>query len=312
MLNITQMHSKMRKWSALGLNQRGAGLFVILSLVVIVGLFIVLRFIPIGMTFQLSFHRWTLMSPERPFVGLTNYSRLLSDFRYRNALMNSLLFAFVVGPTSIALGLGLAMLLDRPLRFRAVFETLFFLPSVLPMVPIAMAWRWIYDPSYGVLNFILRCLGLPAVGWLTDPNVALYSVMIVVIWQNVGFNMMVLLVGLRGIPQDYIDAASVDGAQRWSLFIRIKLPLIMPLVLYLMVMNAIEALKVFAPVYVLTFGAQAALGTTTRVVALEIYQNAFRYFKMGYASAQAVVFLLIVLILSLLIFKAMRRTRYEY
>lgn len=285
--------------------------FAYVSILVIFAFFVVLRIVPIMMTFFLSFHKWSLINPAKPFVGLQNYQHLFSDSSFHSALSNTLLFAGLGVVIVIILALLLAVILERPLRFGAFFETILFLPIVIPMVPVSLVWKWIYDPTYGSLNYMLKTFGLPPQGWLTNEHLAIFSILFVVIWQRIGYNMVILLVALRGLPKQLLEAAQIDGASGWRLFRLIKLPLIKPIIFYLIVMNSIELLRVFTPVYVMTFGSQAAPSSAVKVLAFDIYQNAFRFFKAGYASAEAMVLFVLILIISLLQFKVLRGGTYD-
>jgi multiple sugar transport system permease protein len=183
-----------------------------------------------------------------------------------------------------------------------VFETMYFLPYVIAVVPAALSWKFIYDPTNGVLNYILGVFGMAKQAWLINEKLALGSIIVMSIWQRIGYNMVIFTVGLGGIPKDYYEAARVDGASYLQIFKKITLPLLMPVTMYLFIMNTIEAFNIFTPVYVMTTGTQSAPGSVIKVLVLEIYQNAFRFFKMGYASAQSVCLFAIVLVVSLLQF----------
>jgi multiple sugar transport system permease protein len=177
---------------------------------------------------------------------------------------------------------------------------------ITPMVPMAIAWKWIFDARIGILNYLLSWFGIPAVGWLTSPNVAIWSIIIMSVWKVLGYNMVLLLVGLKNIPASLYEAAAIDGAFGWRLFRRITLPLLRPILLFVIVVSTINAYNVFTQVYVMTQGSQAAPGAQLRVLVTDIYQNGFQFFKMGYASAEAVVLTLIILALTLVQFKVIR------
>ncbi len=174
------------------------------------------------------------------------------------------------------------------------------------MVPMAIAWKWIYDPMYGILNYVLSLFGIPRVGWLVYPETALWAIIAMSIWKVIGYNMVLFLVGIKNIPSDYYEAAAIDGANSWNLFWRITLPLLKPILLYVLVTSMINAFNVFTQVYVMTTGTQAAPARTLRVLIFDIYENGFRYFRMGYASAEAVILTFLVLGLTLIQFRLMR------
>jgi len=280
--------------------------FCYLGLLPVLVIYWVLRLEPIGRTFVLSFYDWHLIRPLKPFVGLANYRDLLQDENFLLALRNTTLFALFVVGASVVLGLALAVVLAGKLRFTAAYQAIYFLPVITPMVPMAIAWKWIFDARYGILNYLLSWLGVPPVGWLTSPDVAMWSIILMSVWKVLGYNMVLLLVGLKSIPTTYYEAASLDGAAGWRMFWRITLPLLRPILLFVIVISTINAYNVFTQVYVMTQGSQAAPGAPVRVLVFDIYQNGFQFFKMGYASAEAVVLTLIVLALTLIQFRVIR------
>jgi len=274
--------------------------FCYLGLLPVFAIYWVLRLEPIGRTFVLSFYDWHLIRPLKPFVGLANYQELLRDENFLLALRNTTLFAVFVVGISVVLGLALAVLLAGKLRFTAAYQAIYFLPVITPMVPMAIAWKWIFDARHGILNYVLSGFGVRPIGWLTSPDVAMWAIIIMSVWKVLGYNIVLLLVGLKSIPRHYYEAASIDGAAGWTMFRRITLPLLRPILLFVVVISTINAYNVFTQVYVMTQGSQAAPGAPLRVLVFDIYQNGFQFFKMGYASAEAVVLTLIVLALTLI------------
>lgn len=280
--------------------------FCYLGLLPVLVIYWVLRLEPIGRTFVLSFYDWHLIRPIKPFVGLANYRELLQDENFLLALRNTTLFAVFVVAASVVLGLALAVVLAGKLRFGAAYQAIYFLPVITPMVPMAIAWKWIFDARHGILNYGLSWFGVQPVGWLTSPDVAMWSIILMSVWKVLGYNMVLLLVGLKSIPALYYEAASLDGAGGWRMFWRITLPLLRPILLFVVVISTINAYNVFTQVYVMTQGSQAAPGAPLRVLVFDIYQNGFQFFKMGYASAEAVVLTLIVLALTLIQLRVIR------
>ena len=280
--------------------------FCYLGLLPILVIYWVLRLEPIARTFILSFYDWHLIRPLKPFVGLSNYRDLLQDDNFLLALKNTTLFAVFVVGVSVVLGLALAVLLAGNLRLTATYQAIYFLPVIIPMVPMAIAWKWIFDARYGILNYVLSWFGVQPIGWLTSPDVAMWAIIIMSVWKVLGYNMVLLLVGLKNIPAVYYEAASIDGAAGWAMFRRITLPLLKPILLFVVVISTINAYNVFTQVYVMTTGSQAAPGAPLRVLVFDIYQNGFQFFKMGYASAEAVVLTLIILALTLIQFRVIR------
>lgn len=280
--------------------------YALLVMIPIFLLYLVLRIIPILGTFYLSLFDWNLIKPHRPFVGLKNFINIAGDKSFWLAFSNTMIFTVFVVVISVLLALILALALKKKTRIGGLYEFAYFLPVVIPMVPVSIIWKWMYDKTYGIINYLLTSLGLTAVGWLTDPNIALISIIIMSIWKVLGYYMVLFLVGLRNIPEQYYEAAVVDGANSWQVFRNITFPLLKRMTLYVSVIATIQALNVFTQVYVMTTGSQGAPLASVRVLVYEIYQNGFRYFKMGYASAQVIVLFAIVLTISLIQFKLLR------
>lgn len=280
--------------------------FVAMVLLPILSLYVLIRIYPIFETFRMSFFRWPLIRPVKTFIGLENYAELLVDPNFRTALWNTTLFAVVTVVVGLFISLMLALALEKKLRFHAVYETVYFMPVVTNMVAVSVVWMWIYDPTSGLFNWILQSVGLPRVGWLTNPDIALWSIMLMSIWKALGFNMVLLLVGLRGLNPDLTDAAAIDGANSYQTFRFVRLPLLKPILLYVTVTSFIQAYNVFTQVYVMTNSPQGTSGSEIRVLVYDIYLNAFSFFKMGYASAEATLFFLVVLFITLLQFVLLR------
>jgi len=280
--------------------------YALLVMIPIFLLYLVLRIIPILGTFYLSLFDWNLIKPRRPFIGLKNFINIAGDKSFWLAFSNTMIFTVFVVVISVLLALILALALKKKTRIGGLYEFAYFLPVVIPMVPVSIIWKWMYDKTYGIINYLLTSLGLTAVGWLTDPNIALISIIIMSIWKVLGYYMVLFLVGLRNIPEQYYEAAVVDGANSWQVFRSITFPLLKRMTLYVSVIATIQALNVFTQVYVMTTGSQGAPLASVRVLVYEIYQNGFRYFKMGYASAQVIVLFAIVLTISLIQFKLLR------
>lgn len=265
-------------------------------------LYVFLRIIPIVMSFSMSFFKWDLINPQKPFVGLANYKKLVNDSNFLLSLKNTLVFAFFVVLLSLGISLAMALALQRKFRGKGLFESIFFMPYVIAVVPAALSWKFIFDPTNGVLNYILGWFGVAPHAWLINDATALGAIVVMTIWQRIGYNLVIFSVGLGEIPKDYYEAARVDGASSLDIFTKITMPLLLPIVVYLTIINTIEAFNVFTQVFVMTTGTQSAPASAVKVLVMDIYQNAFRFFQMGYASAESVVLFLIVLIVSLLQF----------
>jgi multiple sugar transport system permease protein len=269
-------------------------------------LFVVLRVIPIARTFVYSLFNSSVVNPMQNFVGLGNYLQLPLDINFKTALGNTLMFAAGTVVLSVAGGLVLALMVNIRSRLTPLFETIYFLPVITPMVPAAIIWKWIYDPQYGLLNYFISLFGAKQVGWLIYPEIALWAIVIVQVWKVLGYNMIIFLVGLRNIPEVYHEAAAIDGANRFGVLRHITMPLLRPILLFVVVITTINSFNVFTAVYVMTQGIQGTSGATVTVLVYDIWENAFRFWHAGYASAEAVVLFIIVLVLTLVQFRVIR------
>ena len=287
--------------------RRNKAYFIMAVFLPVVFLFLVVRVIPIISTLALSFTNYNLQRPITKFVGLENFIRLFSDDIFHTSFRNSLQFVLVALPAEIILGLAIALMLNSELRAEGYFQTLFFIPYILPMVPAAIIWQWIYAPgNFGLANFFLEQLGFHRVGWLIDSKVALNAIIAMHVWKNLGFFIVIFLVGLKDIPPDFRDASRVDGATAWQRIWRIELPIIRPVILFTSVMASIWALSAFTEVYIMTQGTDASTGVEISVLVFQIYVEGFRYFRMGYSSAICLVLFIVSLLLVLIQFRLFR------
>ena len=275
-------------------------LFLVPSLVGVVGFLLV----PVVLVCGISLYRWDMVSPAR-WVGLDNYRSILTDPAFGRCLAVSASFVLLVIPVQVTLGLGVALLLDRRLPGSAVFRTVFVVPWITAPLALGVVWKWIFDPSDGALNALLG----HRVEWLTNPDLALPAVASVTIWTNVGYVALFFLAGLAGIPEQYHEAARIDGAGPWQVFWRITLPLLRPTTFFVTVTGVISSFQVFDTVYAMTQGGPAG---RTDVIASVIYKQAFTEFRMGRAAAMSVV--LFVLLITVTVAQQgyfRRRTTYE-
>ena len=257
-------------------------------------------FIPIVYTLILSFTDYNLFRFD--WIGLKNYRRMLSDEILLKSIWNT--FRFAVGTIfpSMAVGLIFAELLNRAVRYAPFFRTMVFIPNIISVTAAALAWSYILDSSdYGIANRILIFLGGTPKKWLLDVQFAMSSVIVMSVWVGIGFNMLVYMAGLQGIPVSLYEAADIDGAGRIRTFFSITAPLLKPTTFFLLVMSCIRSFQVFGQVYIMTGG--GPLNTTTTIVH-QIFQNGFQAYRMGYASAQSVFLLLTILIITLINFKS--------
>jgi multiple sugar transport system permease protein len=228
-------------------------------------------------------------------VGYENYARLLHDPLFWVALRNTAYFVFVAGPLSIAVSLGAALLVTaRLVRAKTVFRTVFFLPVVTTLIAIAVVWRYVYHPRFGLLNYALAACGVEPIDWLGDPHWAMPAIILMAVWKNFGFNMVVFIAGLQSIPERLYEAASIDGAGAARQFRHVTVPMLAPTLLFVAVITAIGYFQLFAEPYVMTQGGPAH---ATLSIVLLMYREGFRWWNMGYAAA--VAFALFALILAL-------------
>ncbi len=280
--------------------------FCYTTLLPILAVYTFIRIIPIIRSFWLSLTNTKISGVASAFVGLSNFEQLLRDDLFLVSMRNTALFAFGTVAGSVIIGLALAVVLAAGLRGSPWFEAIYFIPVITPWVPVSIAWKWIYDPSVGLLNHLTSLIGMEPRGWLVYPDTALAAIIVMGIWKTIGYNMVIFLVGIRGIPLEYYEAASMDGASFRQSFSHITMPLLRPITLFVLVVSTINAFNVFTPVYVMTTGSQGAPGSSVRVLVMDMYENAFRFFRLGYASAEAVVLFLIILVFTLLQFRIMR------
>ncbi len=280
-----------------------------ISLIPILGLLVLFSLLPIGIVSWLSFHRYNQLAPTSPWIGLANYEFAFQiDPFFRNALENTLKYAIVAVPVNIVLSLPIALGLNQIKRFRAVFRTAFFMPVVASAVAVSLLWTTIYDPQAGWLNAFLNQIGLSSQPWLGDPDLALWAVLAAAVWQDLGYNILVFLAGLQGIPDDFYDAAKVDGAGPWHRFRGITLPLLQRTTVFVLVLTMISYLQEFTHIQVMTGGGPIRSSET---LVLYIYGKGFQDLQMGYASAMSIVLMGIILLITLVQLRLLR-SRWEY
>jgi ABC-type sugar transport system permease subunit len=283
--------------------------FVAAALIPIGLLFLTFAVAPVVIAIGLSFFRYNALAPDKPFIGLTNYSfAFAQDPLFINALGNTLKYAAVAVPLNIVLALPIAVALNSVTRFRAAFRSAFFLPAISSAVAVGLIWRVIYDPQAGWLNAALEAIGLDGHNWLTQPTTALWAVMGAAVWQDLGYNVLILLAGLQTIPTDFYDAAKVDGAGPVRRFFGITLPLLSRTMLFVLVLTAISYMQQFTHVAVMTQGGPVR---STETLVWYIYQKGFTELRMGYAAAMSIVLMLLVLAITLTHLRLLR-TRWEY
>jgi multiple sugar transport system permease protein len=268
--------------------------------------FIIFYLLTIGFSFYLSFHEWNILEPEKPFVGLENYARMLSDRDFHTAVGNTLIYTAFTVPLTMFAGLSVALLLNNKIRFRGLFRALYFLPNITPLVVSGIIWKWIYQGDYGLLNYYLLQLGLierPLL-WLSDPNLAMPAVIIMSVWGGAGYHMVIYLAGLQAVPEEFYDAAKVDGADSFQRFLYITAPLLTPTSMFLFITTAIASFQIFTQIYVMTNGGPLHRTTT---IGYYLYERAFKFFDMGYAAAMSYALFAMILVFTLIQLRVMRR-----
>ena len=265
--------------------------------------FIVFMLFPILFAFYIMLTDWNL-SRAPQFIGLANFETMVNDRLFWKTLGNSFYYTFVAVPTGIFIAFWLALALNRKMRGIIFFRTVYFLPQITLTVAAATIWRWIYQPELGLINYMLDLIGIDGPNWIHDTRWAMPAVIIMSNWQGIGFAMLILLAGLQGIPEEYYEAASIDGASSWQRMRYVTLPLLSPAIFFVVVTSLIGAFQAFDQFFVLTQGGPA---DATTPLTLYIFNNAFKFFKMGYGAALAAVLFVIILIITIAQWQLARR-----
>ncbi|HJU87811.1 MAG TPA: sugar ABC transporter permease [Gemmatimonadaceae bacterium] len=239
------------------------------------------------------------------FVGFDNYARLIQTPLFWTALKNTFYFALIGGPLTVLVSLGAALLVNaRLVRFRSFFRTIYFVPFVTTLVAVAIVWRYLYHPDYGLINYALGFIGIGPIDWLGDPTWAMPAIILLAVWKNFGYNMLIFIAGLQSIPGELYEAANLDGATGWQRFWHITLPMLGPTMLFVGVVTMIGFFQLFAEPYVMTQG--GPLKSTTSLV-LFMYEEGFRWWRMGFAASIAFVLFVIILAATLLQLRLQKR-----
>jgi len=261
---------------------------------------------PVLAALAISFTSWDLLSAPR-WIGLANYQEMIGDRLFQIALKNTVYFTAVSVPVTLLLALGLASLMNRKLRGISVLRAVYFFPVTASIVAVSLLWAWMYTPDFGIINYLLSLLGLPKVKWLVDPTMAMPSVIIMSVWRGLGFNIVIFLAGLQSIPRDLYEAAELDGAQGWSQFRDITVPLLTPTIFFATIMALIASFQVFEQTYIMT---QGGPGNATLTLVYQIFLNGFTYLRMGYASALS--FVLFAILFAITIVQVRLQTRWVH
>ncbi len=268
---------------------------------------IIFFFIPFFHTFVLSFQDYSNSLYSANFAGLDNYIKLFKSPVFYKVLFNTFIYLFAAVPVLAIVPLFLAILLNQKIRGITLYKILIYIPVIVSIVVAAIAFKWLFADE-GILNYIVTSLGFQRIGWLTDPNWALYSVIIVTIWKGIGYYMMIYLAALMSVPKELYEACDIDGAGFFRKHLTVTIPHIMPTIALVTTISAISAMKVFAEIYVMTKGGPL---NSSKTIVYYIYERAFENLDLGFASAMAVVLLIIVLALSLVNVLFFERKKYQ-
>jgi multiple sugar transport system permease protein len=266
-------------------------------------------FLPILAAFVISFTDFDIYSLGNwhylRFIGFSNYANLFADATFWQSLRNTVYFVVAGGPLSVAVSLGAALLLNsRLVRFKKVFRLVYFAPVVTTLVAVAIVWRYIYNPRFGLLNYGLHFFGIGPIDWLGDPTWAMPAIIILAVWKNFGYNMLIFIAGLQSIPEELYEAARIDGATPFAQFKSLTLPMLAPTSLFVGLTTMIGYFQLFAEPYVMTQGGPV---NATLSITLLMYQQGFRWWNMGKAAAVAFVLFAIVFLVSAVQLRIQRR-----
>jgi len=283
--------------------KKGDGLSALLFLSPTLIVFTAFILFPVFFSFYLSFQKWNMFSGDTTFVGLDNYIRLFQNEEFWQVLKNTVIYTVGTIPLNMAFSLFIAYILNKKIIGKKFLRTAFFAPVIISPVAAALIWRWLYDPNFGLVNYFIAIFGVDAVNWLNDPSAAMFALIIMGVWKTFGINMVLFSAGLQGIPDSYYEAADIDGAGKMHKFWYITIPMLAPTTFFILVMSMISSFQVFDIVYVLTSG--GPLGST-KVLVFYVYEYAFKFFEMGYASAAAYVLFAILFAVTMLQVKYMK------
>jgi multiple sugar transport system permease protein len=266
--------------------------------------FLIFTALAVVTAFALALTEWDLLVPPK-FIGLNNYIKLMTnDPVFKQVMLNTIYFVGGVVPLDIVCSLGLALLLNRPIRAMPLYRAIYFVPVVTSLIAVAIVWQWLYHTEVGLFNFVLADVGLPKINWLGSTEWAMPAVILMSTWKSMGYYAVIFLAGLQGIPQHLYEAADIDGANSWQKFWRITLPLLSPTMFFVLVISIIQAFQVFGQIFIMTRGGPA---NATSTIVYFIYNQAFVWFRMGYAAAASWVLFAVIFAITLLQTRWQRR-----
>ncbi|TBL68488.1 carbohydrate ABC transporter permease [Paenibacillus thalictri] len=252
----------------------------------------------------LSFFEWNFISPVKKYIGLGNYIQLFQDDEFLESVLHTIHFTVASVILTVVCALLIALALNRTFRGVGILRSVYYSPVVVSMVAAAMVWSSLFDPNFGAINRFLKLFGIQGPGWISDPDWALWSIIIMSVWKMMGYYAVIYLAALQGIPESLYEASSLDGAGRWRTFTSITWPMLLPATLLIGVMGVINSFQVFGQVYIMTQGGPVG---RTNVIVNYLYEKAFHFFEMGYASAIGFVLFAMIFIVTLIQFKFVNR-----
>lgn len=242
-----------------------------------------------------SFFDWNPLNGSQAFIGIDNYVRMINDPLFIESLYNTFYFAIVVVIGRLSLGFLIALALYSITRYQELLRTFYFLPVIMPMVSVALVWEWMYDPRIGLINMFLATFGIVGPNWLSDTSLAMNSVIIMTIWKDLGYAVIIIMAGLLNVPKSQIEAAHIDGAKYWQVVKNVLIPAIKPTLIFVLITSIISYFQAFTQIFIMTEGGP---GSSTTVIAYLIYNSAFNNFEFGYASALATTLFGIIMVIT--------------
>lgn len=302
LLNRIQGGNAVRLSLTYGQQKKWLGFLFSVPALVLLFTFLIL---PVGLAFVYSFMEYNMLNPQgKTFTGLSNYARLFQDAIFFTALKNTLYFSVLVVPLQCAVALGLAILVNKKVKTAVIGRVFFFSPVVTSMVVVAILWTFLYNVDSGLINSALNFFGIPSQPFLLSEGQAMNSIIFMSVWQGAGFQMMIFLAGLKDVPETLYEAADIDGANAWQKFWNVTLPSLKNVTGFVLMITTIQAFRLFIQPYVMTNGGPS---DSTKTLVFMLYENGFQFRDVGYSSAIAVVFFLVVLSVSLILKKVLNQ-----
>lgn len=277
---------------------------VYIALGAVILLFGILRLFPIFNVFYMSLFNWNMATGIRKFIGFTNFSNMLDNATFKAAAWRTIYMGFEILIITVPVALLIADAISKNFSktAKAVVQTGLFIPYIVPMVPTVIIWKWLFNTKYGLINYMITLFGGYSLPWLTDGLLAEQAIVIITVWKNLGYCVLIFCVGLAGIPQMYYEAAELDGSSPWKTFWHITLPQLRPVLIYVSIIMLIRGFNVYTQAYILCSDASGSPGYVVRTVVYDMVENGFKFYKMGYAAAESVALFLMMFLFSLIQF----------